>query len=242
MNLKHLLFVSLIGIICGCTDTTEETINNAIASNERSENEAINPENSESLSENQCPEDEIALDMSIVTNFYNFESLVELTLEEWTGYYSGFSTSPDFPCIVYDPTIDSLLVSSKRVQKKFSIQNVTIALNFYKSELMSSGFIGDEEEIETTDNSENGKLSISSSLLHILDNVNTASAYTYFSGIGENEFDYPLIYACDKSYDPNLILMGENGLNNIYKIELIDSAFNVYENYLNTRISETEIE
>ena len=228
------LFPILLFFFTSCKNQTEETINQALKYGEYQGVEMS--DSNDSLGENQYLEEgDISVELSIVTKFPDYKTLEGLTLKQWAGYYSGYYdiNKIDFPCLVYDSSKELILVSTQRTQEEFQIWKIEEAFKLYKSELNKSGFTAEEESDEV--NRDGRELNVSSGQIHILEYVSPSTAYVYFSGIGANGFDYPLMYACDESYDPKLRLMGNEGLNLEYDISLLDSAFVMYKDYLNSR-------
>ena len=234
MNHKNsiVLFSILSFTFIGCRNNNKNTINQALAIDKYTENTGT--EKIDTLLEHQyLSKSDIEREVSLVTNQNEHRKFEELSWNEWFGYWSGYyggTISFDFPCIAYNTSSDSLLVSSPRKQVKFPKSYLSEALNVYRDELKASGYFWDLK------NEEEGSLSrtiqLGSRLKYLLDGLSPERAFIYFSGIGETKFNNPLMFACDKSYGPKIRLIGPQGLNWEYEIELIDTAFTVFQNYL----------
>lgn len=229
-------FLLLLFVLSGCTqDQTEQTVNDALLANstEKVDTLLVQEDRPEVLSQA-----DITLYQEIVEARPGKKSFDALTLPQWTGYYSGYGDNKvDFPCLVYNPTTNLFFVSSKRTQAEF--ERLTDAFSAFKNELRLSGFmdtIKTESQEASAQRDQTEFEAITQQQRYELDNVSPLNAFVYFSGIGNETVDFPLLFASsDLEGRCQLTALGKNGLNRILVTIRYEEIFETYRAYIENR-------
>lgn len=229
-------FLLLLFVLSGCTPyQTEQTVNDALLANstEIVESELVQEDSPEALSQA-----DITLYQEIIDARPGKKSFDALTLPQWAGYYSGYGDNKvDFPCLVYNPTTKLFFVSSKRTQAEF--ERLNDAFSAFKNELRLSGFMDTtktESQEASTQRDQTEFEAISQQQRYELDNVSPLNAFVYFSGIGNETVDFPLLFASsDADGRCQLTALGKNGLNRILVTVRYEEIFETYRAYIENR-------
>jgi len=233
-HIYHLLLLLLV--LSSCTQNqTEQTIDDVIFANstEKVETELPQEDSFDALSQA-----DITLYEEIIEARPGKKNFDALTLPQWAGYYSGYGDNKvDFPCLIYNPTTNLFFVSSKRLQAEF--ERLNDAFSTFKNELRLSGFMDTtktESHEASAQRDQAAFEAITQEQRYELDNVSPLNAFVYFSGIGNETVDFPLLYAnSDVDGRCQLTALGKNGLNRILVTIRYEEVFETYRAYIENR-------
>ena len=247
---KFILFFSAL-VLLGCSESSEEKMTDLKQKGTETEADP-DPQVTDTLSEF---EHRILKDLGKLENKPNYEVMHSINAIDLFSYFSGYyGGSHAFPCIFYNPEKNKLTVSAFMYQEEFKISQFDQALDSYLTILKNKGY---EIDGETVDNNKyvwvNGKKMVylekeeifpddqevkshfTNDQYHFLYNeVGGWQGFSYLSGFGDTQRDYPLMVGVGYKETARLRVLGK-GFAYEFTFDQVDSAFVQYREQVNLR-------
>jgi hypothetical protein len=168
-----------------------------------------------------------------------------------SGYYKG---GHNFPALFYDPQNNTFTVTSSYIQKTFLFHQFENALSLYKEVLIEKGYEIDGVVKDNTIYIEvDGEEMVILNLAELFPNTKETKSFftdhqydfiykklggwqgfSYLSGVGETDRDFPLMVGVGYMDTARLRVLGK-GMAHAFKFDELDRAFNTYRTYIEQR-------